>query len=249
MIYNIYIGTTMGAFNLMGLAEKKLSIVIDAYKKGKTEFTISGEKYHINRLQSLQFSRMKLKVTQTKYLKTLNILDLQKKGLVGYHIPPEGLQELGNNVTDKFIGDEEFGQELEENGNDDRNETYIATERIDQLQNIKNPNYDFSRLVKLCEEINDNYQRNNLLSVAMLGRSILNHVPPLFGFDTFSQVANNYGNISFKTSMNHLNNTMRNIANSYLHEKMRMKESIPLKNQVNFSQDLDLLLDEIVRIN
>lgn len=30
---------------------------------------------------------------------------------------------------------------------------------------------------------------------------------------------------------------------------MRMKESTPLKNQVNFSQDLDLLLDEIVRIN
>lgn len=214
MIYNIYIGTTMGAFNLMGLAEKKLSIVIDAYKKGKTEFTISGEKYHINRLQSLQVFTHEIEGDPNEIFKNAQHSGLAKKGLVEYHIPPEGLQELGNNVTDKFIGDEEFGQELEENGNDDRNETYIATERIDQLQNIKNPNYDFSRLVKLCEEINDNYQRNNLLSVAMLGRSILNHVPPLFGFDTFSQVANNYGNISFKTSMNHLNNTMRNIANS-----------------------------------
>ena len=48
--------------------------------------------------------------------------------------------------------------------------------------------------------------------------------------------------------MKHLNNSLKNIANSYLHIQIREKEILPTEKQVNFSPDLDLLLSEIVRI-
>jgi hypothetical protein len=92
------------------------------------------------------------------------------------------------------------------------------------------------------------------LSVPIIGRAILDHVPPIFGFTTFDQVSNNYGgqgvkkNKSFKGSMAQLNNSLRNIADNYLHQKIRNSEILPNKNQINFSQDLDVLLGEIVRI-
>ena len=68
--------------------------------------------------------------------------------------------------------------------------------------------------------------------------------------DTFNKVANNYseGSKSFKKSMIHLNDSMRNIADSYLHQSIRKKENAPNDTQVNYSQDVDLLLDEIIRI-
>jgi hypothetical protein len=84
----------------------------------------------------------------------------------------------------------------------------------------------------------------------MLGRSLLNHVPPIFGFTSFNEVENNYAGAgkSFKNSIKDLNNTLRNIADRYLHNPIRNKESLPNENQVNFSQNLDVLLEEIYRI-
>lgn len=240
----------MGAFNIMGLPEDKLGIPIDAYLLGKGDFTISGQKYYINRLNAFQIFTHEAEEDPQKIYDNAQKIGLAKRNLIGYHIPPEGLERLGKNVTDEKIGDAEFGQgatkavAVEENG-----DYFINPGRIKELSQIKSDDFDFSRLLQLCHEINDNYSRKNYLSVAMIGRSIINHVPPLFGFDTFNQVANNYGNRSFKGVMNHLNNTMRSIADSYLHDTLRKKENIPNSNQVNFSQDLDVLLSEIVRIN
>jgi hypothetical protein len=250
MTYNLYFGTQMGAFNIMGLAEEKLSIPIEAYLKGKNDFTISGQKYHINRLNAFQIFTHESKDDPQLIYDNAQKIGIAKRNLIGYYIPPEGLEKLGKNVTDEKIGDAEFGQEAAaELAVEEKKEYFINPDRIKELSEIKPEQFDFSRLLQLCHEINDNYSRNNYLSVAMIGRSILNHVPPLFGFDTFNQVANNYGNKSFKGVMNHLNNTMRSIADSYLHDTMRKKENIPNSNQVNFSQDLDVLLSEIVRIN
>ena len=250
MTYNLYFGTQMGAFNIMGLSEDKLGIPIDAYLKGKSDFTISGQKYHINRLNSFQIFTHEAKEDPKQIYDNALKIGIAKRNLIGYHIPPEGLKKLGKNVTDEKIGDAEFGQEATEGvAVEEGGEYFINLDRIKELSEIKSDEFDFSRLLQLCHEINDNYSRNNYLSVAMIGRSIINHVPPLFGFDTFNQVANNYGNRSFKGVMNHLNNTMRSIADSYLHDTIRKKENVPNSNQVNFSQDLDVLLSEIIRIN
>ncbi len=249
MTYNVYFGTQMGAFNIMGLPKDKLNIILDAYRKGKSDFTISGKKYHTNRLNSLQIFTHEIDKNPKDIYDNAIEYGIAKRNLIGYHIPPNGLEKLGKNVTDDFIGDMEFGQEKEEAKETGANGFFVHPYRIAELGKIENDDFDFTRLMQLCQEINDNYTRENFLSVAMIGRSIINHVPPLFGFDTFNQVANNYGTRSFKVVMNHLNNTMRSIADSYLHDTIRKKENVPNLNQVNFSQDLDVLLSEIIRIN
>ncbi len=84
----------------------------------------------------------------------------------------------------------------------------------------------------------------------MLTRGLLDHVPPLFGKNTFSEVANNYsgGGKSFREAMHHLENGARKVANAHLHMPIRKSETLPVAQQVNCSSQLDFLLAEIIRI-
>jgi hypothetical protein len=78
----------------------------------------------------------------------------------------------------------------------------------------------------------------------------LDHVPPIFGCKSFAEVSNNYsGGKSFKESMKRLEDSSRKIADSYLHTQIRKSESLPNPTQVDFSNDLDVLLAEIARTN
>ena len=126
---------------------------------------------------------------------------------------------------------------------------YVDLERLAQLESIKSPEYDLKKLIQLCKEINIAHQNHCNMSIAMLLRAVIDHVPPIFKVSKFSEVANNYsGTKSFKKAMDHLSNSLRNIADSHLHVQIRKKEDLPTFNQVNFMADLDLLLSEIVRI-
>jgi hypothetical protein len=130
-----------------------------------------------------------------------------------------------------------------------RVEAFVNLQRIDELRAITSNNFDLTKLVKLCEELNECFASECFLAVAMLTRSILDHVPPIFKYDTFSQVANNYnGGKSFRESMIHLETSSRKISDQHLHMKIRRNETLPNRTQVNFSNDLDVLLAEIVRI-
>jgi hypothetical protein len=133
------------------------------------------------------------------------------------------------------------------NSQTNTNEVFVDLDRIEDLRNLISPKHDFRKLVKLCEELNDNFGKGNYLSVAMLGRAILDHVPPIFGFTSFNEVANNYGIRSFKKNMDHLNTSMRSIADNFLHSPIRKTESLPNASQVSFSPDIDVLLAEIIR--
>jgi hypothetical protein len=130
-----------------------------------------------------------------------------------------------------------------------RHPPFVHPDRIQDLEQLQHPDFDLSKLIQLCHEVNDNYERGNYLSVAMLGRSILDHVPPLFGHQTFDQVVGGHGGRSFKSVMTGLNTTMRSIADSYLHLPIRKRETLPTATQVNFSQAMDVLLQEVVRIS
>jgi hypothetical protein len=127
---------------------------------------------------------------------------------------------------------------------------YVDLGRINDLKDITSGRFDLTKLVELCEELNTCSAAEDYLAVAILVRAILDHVPPIFGCKTFAEVANNYsGNgKSFKESMEHLEKSSRKIADIHLHEQIRQKEAMPNKTQVNFSNDLDVLLAEIVRI-
>jgi len=76
--------------------------------------------------------------------------------------------------------------------------SYVDRQRIEELRSITSIEHDFSRLIALCEELNIVWLYGANHAVAMLMRSVLDHVPPVFGCATFKEVANNYGSKSFK---------------------------------------------------
>lgn len=127
---------------------------------------------------------------------------------------------------------------------------YIAKSRINELRALKSPDFDFVKLIRLCEEINLVSASGSLFAMAMLTRAILDHVPPLFKATTFSEVANNYGGggRSFKEAMLNLENVSRKISDGHLHGQIRRKETLPTMQQVNCGAQTDVLLSEIVRI-
>lgn len=125
----------------------------------------------------------------------------------------------------------------------------IDDERIDQLRAVRSSSHDLTRLVRLCEELNSCYSIGAYFAVIVLTRAILDHVPPLLGQRTFQDVASQYGGArSFREAMDHLQNGARKIADAHLHLPIRENEVLPNAVQVNFSQYLDFLLAEIVRV-
>jgi len=124
----------------------------------------------------------------------------------------------------------------------------VHPDRIIELGSIKSEEYDLRKLVRLCEELNICFERKCYLASAMIVRAILDHVPPIFGYVAFKQVAANYAGASFKDSMARLENSLRNIADGHLHRPIRKSEVLPNRTQVYFGQDLDVLLAEVVRL-
>tara|TARA_E500000318_G_scaffold111845_1_gene132118 strand:+ start:680 stop:1420 length:741 start_codon:yes stop_codon:yes gene_type:complete len=135
----------------------------------------------------------------------------------------------------------------------DGTKPYVSSDRLSALQALDDSKWDFTRLVELCREINVAAANHCHLSTAMLLRTVLNHVPPSLGYETFVEVANNYGNSksqrSFKASMQRLQSSLRNIADMHLHSAIRSREDVPTATQVDFSADLDVLLGEVIRIS
>jgi hypothetical protein len=118
-----------------------------------------------------------------------------------------------------------------------------------ELRQITHSDYDLTVLIGMCLEISDCFSRGNHIATILLLRSLMNHVAPIFGVSTFAQVANNYScTKSFKESMQHLENSSRKIADAHAHTAIRKAEVLPTAAQVNFSQDLDVLLGEVVRL-
>ncbi len=128
------------------------------------------------------------------------------------------------------------------------NTPYVDSTRIEELRTITSSSFDLTKLIKFCDELNVCYTNECYLAIPIIVRAILDHVPPIFGFNTFAEVANNYGRKSFKDSMQHLEKSSRKIADSILHSHIRRKETLPNPTQVNFYNDLDVLLAELVSI-
>jgi hypothetical protein len=98
-------------------------------------------------------------------------------------------------------------------------------------------------------ELNTAYAQDQIFTVGILVRAVIDHVPPVFGCGSFAEVANNYsGTRSFKGAMTRLNESLRNLADSYLHVQIRRVESLPTMNQVDFRAELDALLAEVSRV-
>ncbi len=129
-------------------------------------------------------------------------------------------------------------------------ELYISSSRINEIVELKVTGFDFTKLIRLLSEINISHANQMYLSIPMQVRAVIDHIPPIFGCRNFRELANNYsGTQSFKRSMKHLENSLRNVADAFLHTQIRKAEVLPTASQVDFKADIDVLLSEIVRIN
>lgn len=120
--------------------------------------------------------------------------------------------------------------------------------RIEELRNLSSTAFDLTKLIRLCEELNLAFATESYLSMAMLTRAIVDHIPPIFGMKNFTEVASNYGGSTLKRELKNLETTSRNIADLHLHSQIRRKEILPTITQVDASNSLDLLLAEIIVI-
>lgn len=126
---------------------------------------------------------------------------------------------------------------------------YVDNGRILELQKLhKNKDYDLTKILQFCAELNNAYNKKSYLTIPLLVRAIIDHIPPIFNKDNFAAVCGGYGTKSFKDSMNHLNNSLRKIADSTVHTQIRAKEILPNATQINFKADLDVLLAEVCRV-
>lgn len=126
---------------------------------------------------------------------------------------------------------------------------YVDHSRIAALKALPIHQWDFSRLVELCRELNVAAANDCHMSIGFILRSILNHVPPIFGMETFARVASEYPFAkSVKSAMQRLQAQGRDGADFHLHQPNRKHEALPTAAQVRFSQELDVLLGEIIRV-
>lgn len=127
---------------------------------------------------------------------------------------------------------------------------YVDKSRINELKSlINNGKYDLTKLLRLIEELNHNWKNANYYSIAMIVRTIINHIPPIFNLKKFNEVCNNYkGSKSFKEVTQILNSTLRKIADEHLHSQISKTEILPNNTQVDFSHSLDILLAEIIKL-
>jgi hypothetical protein len=127
--------------------------------------------------------------------------------------------------------------------------SYVDPGRLAELKSVTSSEFDLTRLVRLCEELNIAYANSCFMTIAMLVRAIVDHVPPIFRQLAFAQIVNNYaGSRSFKGSMQHLDASLRHIADAHLHTHIRPREVLPTFTQVDFRSDLDVLLAEVIRV-
>ncbi len=124
---------------------------------------------------------------------------------------------------------------------------FVDESRIADLRRLETDRFDLAKLIGLCEELNICYRSQCYLAVAALTRSLLDHVPPIFNCPHFAAVAST-GSRSFKETMAALESMARKVADQHLHGQIRQSETLPTRVQVDFSQAVDVLLGEIVRL-
>jgi hypothetical protein len=126
-------------------------------------------------------------------------------------------------------------------------EFFVEPVLIDRISSLKQQQFNISKLVQFAKELNENYQRGNYLSCALLIRAIINHIPPIFGKQTFGQVVA-HSSKSVKAILRHLEEGARDIGDLHSHEIVDKFSAPPTKNQIDpYKPNIDILFREIER--
>lgn len=244
MKYSVCIELPKNFYNITNLSKEDVELIASAFEDRLDNFFLSGIEYDI---KDVRLFKVFSYDNSDEYSIKINASE-EVKGegyFLGHKVlfKAQSLSKLFPDVTNEFI--RKFSADRKTS---DITFPYVNKARIDELRAITNQNYDLKRVIKLCDEINHTFNARCYIATIILVRALLDHIPPLFGKRTFSEVANNYGPKSFKDTMQTLDNISRKIADLYLHTHISHKEETPLEQQVNFSQPVDLLLSEIIKI-
>jgi hypothetical protein len=126
------------------------------------------------------------------------------------------------------------------------NSAFLDQETMSKLKSAKLLAFDLTKVIRFCEELNDSYRRGNYLSCALIIRALMNHVPPIFGAQTFAQVVASSGK-SVKAILGRLEDEARPIADLHTHMHIRQRESLPSRNQIDlYKPSFEILIQEIV---
>lgn len=217
--------------------------MFEAIKVGTEKVLINGRYVEVNNFDSFKIYDFSFQKGVTSKGEAKHQMELEKN-ILGVSWSISVFKRFGVDVTDKFEIPESQIAASKLNGV----EHFVDPSRIAELKEVLSADFDLTRLIRKCEELNITYSSASFFSTSLLVRSIIDHVPPIFGKSNFAEVTGSHGTKSFKESMNHLDKSSRKIADAYLHTHIRNKEILPNKTQVNFSRDLDVLLAEIVRV-
>lgn len=249
--FNVYIQTQSTHYSLLDIGEEDLLIIVNGFLSGEGDVLVDGVKYWINNVFEIRvFTYDKSNGLNGEQL--LHSARQQGVALQDYvhksrwYLGPEVLKRLGDDATKKFITGKQGSKASLIKAPPDGH--YVDPGRMDDVEKLASGQFDFVKLVQFLKELNVAHSTQSLLSIPMLVRAIIDHVPPIFDKSNFADVCGSHGSRSFKDSMNNLDKSSRKIADSYLHTPIRIRENLPTPVQVNFRHDLDVLLQEIVRI-
>jgi hypothetical protein len=84
----------------------------------------------------------------------------------------------------------------------------IAPQVIEDLSKAKLGQFEVTKLIGYCKEINSSFYHGNVVACLLLMRTVLNHVPPVFGYKTFAEVTAKAGK-SLEDNLEHLESGLR----------------------------------------
>jgi hypothetical protein len=253
MIYNIFIGLQNYSYNLTQIGKEEVDLVCAAYLNGDDFFYLAGTQHSLKNIRQISVFESNEDYMHVDLFPETNYqgMVICKRNITGdWYYTPDGLKLFGSNKTVEFIGHKPFGANKDQLVAISLNsDLYISSDRISALENINSDEFDLTRLIKICQELNDNYAKGNYLSTGILLRSLLDHIPPIFKHESFIQFSSQYSfaGTSFKKNMKHLQDSFRNIADSMLHSPIKRKEVLPTLQQIDFRADIDILLAEIIK--
>lgn len=126
------------------------------------------------------------------------------------------------------------------------NSVFVDEGTLQELRSKISATFDLRKLVRFCEELNDSYSRANYLAAVLLIRAVMNHVPPVFGCRTFSEVTAQSSK-SLKAIFERLEDSARPIADLHTHALIRKRETLPTKHQVEpYKASFELLIQEVI---
>jgi hypothetical protein len=127
---------------------------------------------------------------------------------------------------------------------------FISTNYIENLNTLNSTsNFDLTRLIYYCEQVNYNYSNSHYESVAFLSRAIIHHVPPIFdqkNFQSLCSQSENGKDSSFKKSCVNLQSSLKHIVDDLIHRPISNSETPLAEQEINFSQDLNRLIRGVI---